>query len=278
MIISAAIAMPVSGLHGQQGIAVSPSCGPEGSPTLAAEESTGPTPSPGLVPSDLSVPDFSPFGFLLTYFPSELIGNGIELKSYVRSRRFRDLRKSFGDLRAVDAIYIRALRLTDGNTGMALLYSSIAAMDHRIVGIKIPLLKLFLPLSNESAEEFGSRVANLPSHFYVDVPQNEAGDRDKLQHFFGSAFVAYTFESRGAAERIGNFIEWGEDAFIVDGAYDKRDLRANLQGREFGLALLNAARAEAGSPILPSVFLTAQIAEKPEPRERTDQPISCGAW
>ncbi len=278
LIVSIALGMPLCVLHAQQGVTVPPPCGPQDSPTVSAGESTGPSPSPGSLLSDLLVPDFSPFGFLLTYFPSELIGNGIEIKSYVRSSRFRDLRKNFGDLRAVDAIYIRALRLTDGNTGMALLYSSIAAMDHRIVGIKVPLLKLCLPLSNESEEEFCSRVANLPSHFYEDVPHNEAGDRDKLQHFFGSAFVAFTFESRGAAERIGNFIEWGEDAFIVDGAYDERDMRANRQGRELGLALLNAARAETGNPILPSDFLTAQIAQKPEPRERTIQPISCGAW
>lgn len=230
---------------------------------------------------DFAIPEFSPFGFLLTYFPSEFIRNGVVLKSYVRSQRFRELRRRFGDLRAINAVYIRALRLTEGNTAMALFYCTLATMDHRVVGIKIPVFKLFFPLSNESSKEFALRVANLPSHFYSDTPATTAGDRDKLQHFFGSAFIANAFESRGAAERIGYFIEWGEDALIVDGAYDERDMRANRQGHEFGLALLTAARRSNGEDErmpLPSDFLSVHIATKVQPQDRhIDHPM-CGAW
>lgn len=239
---------------------------------------------------DLEVPGFHPLAFLTVYFPSELIGTGIELKSYVRSKRFRALRGRFGDLRAVDALYIRALRLTHGNIGMALLYCTVATMDHHVVGIKNPLFSIFIPLTGESLEEFTERLNNLPSHFYTDAPNQDAGARDKLQHFFGSAFIANVFESRAIAERLGAFVEWGEDAFIFDGAYDERDLRANRQGREFGLALLAATDLRS---VLPSHFLALPVAENqslstpitktgPDIFKRTVprvvSPTRCGAW
>lgn len=228
---------------------------------------------------DFDIPQFSSFGFLITYFPSEFIRNGIELKSYVGSDRFRELRKQFGDLRAADAMYIRSLRLTEGNTAMALLFCTLAAMDHRVVGINVPVLKIFLPLSNESFEDFTQRVENIPSHFYADSPSNTVGDRDKLQHFFGSAFVANVFESRDAAERVGYFIEWGEDAFIVDGAYDERDLRANRQGREFGLALITSTnQQEHGKWLLPSDFLAVHLAGANEHQASSAVHLSCGVW
>lgn len=238
--------------------------------------------NPQTITDDLTVPKFSSFSFLITYFPSELIGNSLELKSYVRSKRFRAIRERFGDLHAVNALYIRALRLTHGNTGMALLYCSLATMDHHVVGVRNPLFKAFIPLTNESIEEFTQRVENLPSHFYADSPPNGTGDRDKLQHFFGSAFIAKVFESRSAAERVGSFIEWGEDAFIVDGAYDARDMRANRQGREFGLALIDPTDMNS---VLPSNFLKLWIAraEISDTSNRQQPKVSdvfqrCGVW
>jgi hypothetical protein len=50
---------------------------------------------------------------------------------------------------------------------------------------------------------------------------------------------------------MAEFIEWGEDLFVVGGANDERDMRANRQGTAFGMALL-----EDETP-LPSTYLTA---------------------
>lgn len=233
---------------------------------------------------NLTPPSFSPFEFLLSYFPSEFLGTTKDLKWYIRSNRFKALRREFGDLRAVDAIYFQSLRLTHGNTAMALFTATLATMDHRIVGMKIPVLKLFFPLGNESEEEFSRRIDRLPSRFYEDSQRETARDRDKLQHFFGSAFIAFAFESRGAAERIGAFIEWGEDAFIVEGAYDDRDLRANRQGAQFGLALLRiTSGSNAAVQIVPSDFLKVHVAHRPEHTSRDagirgSEPSLCGAW
>jgi hypothetical protein len=180
----------------------------------------------------------SGFGFLGTYFPPIFIQNGMELKSFIRSDTFNKLRLQYGDLKAVDAIFIRAMKLTNNNTAMALLLATKACFDHRTVGLKVPVFALFFPLSNESREEFKSRVANLPRKLYTDTPRGKIGDRDKLQHFFGSAFIAFAFESAEPAERTSEFVEKGEDLIIVDGTIDARDVRANRQGQRFGLALL----------------------------------------
>jgi len=199
--------------------------------------------------------DASPFSCLFAFFPSSLIQNGIELKSFLRGKAFLKLRQRFGDPRAVDAIYVRSMRLTNNNTALALLLASIATFDHRMVGFKVPMLKLFFPLSDESDGDFLNRVNNLPAHIYRDGPAGRTGDRDKLQHFFGSAFLTFIFESRNSAERFGMFIEKGEDAFIVDGMLDPRDIRANHQGQQFGLALL------VDNHHFPSEFLRFEIAE-----------------
>lgn len=193
--------------------------------------------------------DPAPLSCLLTYFPPFFIQHGIDLKAFVRNRIFRDILARYGDRHAVDAIYIRAMQMTNNNTAVALLLATLASFDHRLVGLKIPVFNLFFPLNNESEYEFKRRVRNLPSKLYQDSPSTASGDRDKLQHFFGSAFLTYAFESRGAAMRIGEFIENGEDAFIVDGVPDERDRRANLQGQEFGLALFDDNHR------LPSEFL-----------------------
>lgn len=209
---------------------------------------------------DLVVPEFSPLSFLLAYVPSEFFGGTQDLKAYIRNERFQRLRSRFGDQRAADAIFLQAYRRAHGNTAIALLMATAATMDHRLVGIRVPLLKLFLPLTNESAQEFATRIDHLPRQLYADSPPSSVGDRDKLQHFFGSAFVAYIFESRNAAARIGRFIEWGEDAFIVNGVLDDRDERANRHGQEFGLALL--CHPSTSDLPLPSQFLKMEIAEE----------------
>lgn len=183
-----------------------------------------------------------PLEALLTWYPPLLVRNGIELKDFIRSEEFAAYRRYAGDARAVDAIYVRAMSLTANNTAVALLIATVATLDHYTVGLRVPLLSLFFPLSNESYDDYAARVRNLPADFYPDTPPGAHGDRDKLQHFFGSAFVANAFESRGAARRVGEFVEVGEDAAIVDGVLDARDGRANWNGTEFGIALLSDHR------------------------------------
>jgi len=180
------------------------------------------------------------------------------LKDYIRGDAFARFRKGYGDLAAVDAIFDRAMRLSWNNIYEALLISSFAVMDHARFGVRLPFLGplLWFPLTSECEDDFRLRIGSLPARLYPDTPPGEGGDRDKLQHFFGSAFLAYTFESRPAADRVGEFIEWGEERYIVDGSMDERDLRANRQGQQFGLRLLDDPL------VLPSAFWHFQIASE----------------
>ncbi|HEY6191053.1 MAG TPA: hypothetical protein VI215_01865 [Bacteroidota bacterium] len=200
----------------------------------------------------LTLHDDAPLSCLLTYFPPLFIQHGIELKAFLRSKTFRRLRAGLGDVGALDALYVRAMQLTDNNTAVALLLATIATFDHRLVGLKVPVFRFYFPLSDESEEEFDRRVNSLPRNLYRDTPPGTAGDRDKLQHFFGSAFLTLLFETEEGAERIGLFVEEGEDAFIVGGVKDDRDLRADQEGQRFGRALLEDIRR------MPSEFLGAE--------------------
>jgi hypothetical protein len=167
------------------------------------------------------------------------------------------------------------MQMTNNNTAMALLLSTISCFDHKLVGIDVPLFNLYFPLSNESEEEFTRRAKHLPAHLYDDSPATEQGDRDKLQHFFGSAFLAFVFESADASMRFGEFVEKGEDAFIVGGINDDRDLRADRQGQDFGIAVLDDNRR------FPSEYLKAPLVSGSREGSASfvnDVPLCGGVW
>lgn len=213
--------------------------------------------------------DPPPLACLTAWLPPLLIEHGLDLKDFIRSAEFRALRRRCGDRRAVDAIYVRAMQLTNNNTAAALLLCTLATFDHQLVGLRVPVFQLFFPLTDEDDREFALRVRALPRKLYDDTPPGKPGDRDKLQHFFGSAFFTVACESGDPAERIGEFVEQGEDAIIVGGVNDARDLRADRQGQRFGLALLDENRR------LPSHFLT------PVPRaagSSVRDTQCCGVW
>jgi hypothetical protein len=181
------------------------------------------------------------------------------LKEYVRSEELARAREAHGDLYAVDCVFDRAMRLCWNNVSEALLLSAFALMDHRRVGVRLPLIGaiLWFPLTSEFDGEFRERVDALPSRLYADTPPGSGGDRDKLQHFFGSAFLTVLTESAEGADRVGLFIEWGEDQFIVGGVNDERDVRANRQGERFGLRLLSDPDAR------PSRFIATDLSGRP---------------
>ena len=183
-----------------------------------------------------SVPPVVSF-FAPLIFP-KILQDDYLLREYIRSEGFAHYRATRGDLAGVDAIFQKAVRLSWGNIYEALLISLLGTMDHRRVGVRVPLLGLivWLPLTSEFQEDFDARLKALPSRMYADSPRE--GDRDKLQHFFGSAFLTFLFESAEGAQSVGDFVEWGEDSFIEGGEYDQRDARANVQGQRFGLRLL----------------------------------------
>ncbi len=219
------------------------------------------------------VPRFAPLdpipeivSFFAPFFFPKLFNDVQSLRLYIQGEQFSEFRRTYGDARSLDAIFYKAVRLSWNNIYEALFISLIATLDHRTVGIDLPIIGpiLWFPLTSEFPEEFQHRVTALPDHIYHDSPSGPAGDRDKLQHFFGSAFVTYISERTEQAEAMGAFIEVWEERIVVDGALDDRDMRANRQGQLFGAALLQ------GGPTRPSRFLDIEFSTAQQTKRISD--------
>ncbi len=224
-------------------------------PALAIAQAQSPPPPLDYEPS--GQPSFSPLRFVRNLLLPRLVTDEMQLKRYIRDKRFIDVRRFYGDLVAVDAIYQKALQLTDYNIHDALLITLFATMDHQRVGLRIPVLgTVFLPLTAESDSLFQSRWTSLPSRLFSGEGRSEGNDRDKLQHFFGSALITYVLRSSESAALVGSFVEWGEEAFIVGGQSDRWDRYANQRGRLFGMALEDTPTG------LPSEFLRVNVVEQ----------------
>lgn len=197
---------------------------------------------------------FSIAGFFGNALTPQLIRDTREIRRYVRDQRFAELLRRCGDLRAVDGIYQKALRVAEFNIARALFLSMMACLEHQNVQVEVPIVGIVgLPLTFEEDSLFLARKANLPSRFYDDSPGSGHGDRDKLQHFFGSAYISYVSGSPELARATGNAIEWGEAKMVVGGADDPRDRRANKQGETFGHDLLYV------NSLLPSDYLALPV-------------------
>jgi hypothetical protein len=173
------------------------------------------------------------------------------IREYIRDERFLMLRSRCGDMHAIDAVYLKSLKIADYSIVRALFLSFMAVLEHRNVDMKIPVFgSVTVPVTFEEDSIFYARIKNLPKHVYSDTPQGFSGDEDKLQHFFGSAYLAFASESPGFTRTTGDFIEWIESKIIIGGADDPRDKRANRQGKSFGRDLLVV------KTLLPSDYLT----------------------
>lgn len=150
------------------------------------------------------------------------------------------------DLRRMDLLYLRALGESEGDIEMALFASLIASFEHRTIPFTFGIE---LPLTLEPDEKFNRRVAMLPRHLFLDYPDGD--DKDKLQHFFASAWLAWSADNSSAADLAGLWVESGEAFFIRGGADDHRDVRANRLGHLYVELLRKHPRA------LPSTLFRA---------------------
>ncbi len=188
---------------------------------------------------------FAPFVF------PKILQDEYQLRQYIKGEEFSLFRASYGDVHSVDAIFDEALRLSWGNVYEALFISLLATMEHRRVDVRIPVIGIVipLPLTSEFEDEFEERVKYLPTKLYPDSPPTDYGDKDKLQHFFGSALATYVSESSESADALGDFIESKESKYVPGEVVDMRDIRTNRQGQAFAFALFS------NKQVRPSVFI-----------------------
>ena len=167
------------------------------------------------------------FGSLFT--PKGYI-EGYQLRDLIRSDIYIEETEGMTDREKLDYIYDEAYILSRGDLQAAQLASAVATLEHRTIEIKLLFgASITVPLTFEPEESFTARVERLPSRIYSDSTE----DKDKMQHFFLSAYLKRTLGTNSLVRLLGSFVEAGEDAFIVGGMSDERDLHANEDGIRF---------------------------------------------
>jgi hypothetical protein len=161
------------------------------------------------------------------------------ISKYIASEKFVNLKKEIGDIEAVDSIFTEAIRFTDGDMSEALLALMLATVPYREVPIKLPIFNSLInyPLISADEETFIKKNKNLPRYIFLDSPTDDYGDKDKLAHFWGSAFLAYESQVFDLGKLIGYFVEAFEENFKVQSSIDIRDIDVNEYGRLFGTLL-----------------------------------------
>lgn len=164
-----------------------------------------------------------------------------QISEYIASEKFLNLKNEVGDLASVDSIFIYALKVNHYDYSEALLSLMFTTVPYREVPIQTPILKFHLnyPLISADLETFNQKNKNLPRYLFIDSPQNDYGDLDKLAHFFGSAYLSYNSNIFDLGELIGYFVEVFEESFKVQSEIDFRDIDVNYYGRLFGKLLKN---------------------------------------
>jgi hypothetical protein len=134
----------------------------------------------------------------------------------------------------------------------ALLALTFTTIPYRRVPLVVPLLnsRLYYPLVSASDSISNLKNKNLPSRLFYDSPDNEYGDKDKLAHFFGNAFIGYAENILKLADVFGYFVEAFEEDFKAQSEVDFRDVDVNYYGVLFGEML------EINKNVLPSHIMT----------------------
>lgn len=172
------------------------------------------------------------------------------LTKFIASDYFLSLKKNCSDVELIDSIYFHSLELNDGDLSEALLIAVFATIPYKIIPVILPIFKIpiDIPLVSSDSVHYLKKNSNLPKKLLHDSPEGEHGDKDKIAHFFGNAFLEFNSQAMDLTEAIGYFVEVFEEEFIGQTEIDLRDLRTNKLGKMFGKELKNNPSA------LPSVY------------------------
>ncbi len=158
------------------------------------------------------------------------------LSEFIASGYFKELHKTNDDLALADTIYLRAVHYTNYHYSSALFDLIFSVIPYNKVNIRIPLAGLILPyhLTSDIDSVFDKKNENLPKRLFFDSPENNYGDKDKLTHFFGSAYLEYASNFFDLGDLIGYFVEVFEQNFEIQNSIDFRDIETNYLGNMFG--------------------------------------------
>ena len=177
------------------------------------------------------------------------------LSDFIASPKFSELGNHYSDLELIDILFHEAVKFYNNDYSEALLALSVATLTFNEMSVTLPILKLKfnLPLPSIDDSTFATRLENQPGIILKDSPKTANEDKDKLPHFFGSAFLSYNVRFFNLSKFIGILVELFEDTFKVQGKVDNRDMIANSLGDLFGAALNDNPK------VLPSRVLQMNI-------------------
>ncbi len=167
------------------------------------------------------------------------------LSNYIASEEFAQYSKNHHDLESVDHIYLKALKFFDGDKLEAFFCLTFAFLPYNHIQMKLPLIgaQIRIPLPSPPKKVFTEKLKNTPKKLFSDSPNNDFGDKDKLAHFFGNAFLKYGVSFFNLSEFLGIFVEYFEQGLFMQGGFDRKDLIVNHLGALFAVM----ARTDAGA-------------------------------
>jgi hypothetical protein len=195
---------------------------------------------------------FPLFVTLFIYPQQSSLSKGVNyLSEFIASDYFEELKYTCNDLQLADSLFLRGVKFYEGNTDEALLALTFATVPYKKVPIQVPLIKTIIryPLVSHCDSVFLLKNMHLPSKLYYNTPPGDYGDRDKLAHFFGSAYISNKSNIFDLGDLIGYFVEVFEESFKVQSQIDYRDIETNKLGNLFGEML------KVNKNILPSRIL-----------------------
>jgi len=174
------------------------------------------------------------------------------LSDFIASDYFIELKNESNDVTLVDSIYIRAIKFYNHHYEEALLALTFTTIPYRRVPLVIPIInsRIYYPLISAGDSISKLKNQNLPKNLYYDTPPDKGGDKDKLAHFFGNAFIGYEENILNLADVFGYFVEVFEEDFKSQSKVDFRDIDVNWYGILFGDML------EVNKKIMPSQIMT----------------------
>lgn len=187
-----------------------------------------------------------------TFSQQSNLSKGVNyLSEFIASDYFLELRNENPDIVLVDSIYKRAIQFYNDDYEEALLALTFTTIPYRRVPIVIPLIKsrLYYPLISANDSISNLKNQNLPRRLFYDTPESDYGDKDKLAHFFGNAFIGYAENILNLADVFGYFVEAFEEDFKAQTEVDFRDVDVNWYGVLFGDLL------ETNKSIMPSQIM-----------------------
>lgn len=190
------------------------------------------------------------FIFAQNNYDRSFYGGLFYLSEFIASDKFEKSVNEYDDLVLVDSLYLKAIDFYQGNISEALLALTFASLPFDHIKVRFIFGTQFnIPLPSPPKKVFEKRVKNLPKFLFFDSPEGNFGDKDKLAHFFGNAFLRYNFGFFNLSKFMGIFVETVEEGLFIEGGYSRRDLIVNHLGELF------AESVKRNSSILPSKIL-----------------------